>query len=213
LDTKMYLHRLYETYLSSMNELDHFHFSGLAAFHHWLKDNHDVSPGIWLIFYKKHTGMESIAYQDALEEALCFGWIDSLIKKLDDDRYARKFTPRTNPNKWSEINKKIMARLIKEGRMTGDGMKKIDPSLLSFTDQQKNTGLKEKEKRELEVPEFMMEEYAVNEPALHNFTSLPASCKREYVLWITQAKREETIRKRLIESVEMLKENKKLGLK
>jgi uncharacterized protein YdeI (YjbR/CyaY-like superfamily) len=194
-------------------DLEQIYFNNRVSFRSWLEVNFDKSPGIWLIFYKKHTCMESIPYQDALEEALCFGWIDSLIKKIDDDRFARKFTPRTNLNKWSEINKKILVRLIKEGRMTEEGMKKIDPSLLSFTDQQENTGIKEKEKRELGVPEFMLEEYAMNEPALYNFTSLSASCKREYVLWITQAKREETIRKRLIESVEMLKENKKLGLK
>jgi uncharacterized protein YdeI (YjbR/CyaY-like superfamily) len=196
-----------------MQHLEQIQFQNKSTFRSWLEGNHDVIPGIWLIFYKKHTGVDSIPYQDALEEALCFGWIDSLIKKIDDNRYARKFTPRTNLNKWSEINKKIMARLIKEGRMTEEGMKKIGPSLLSFTDQQENIGIKEIEKRELGVPEFMLEEYAMNEPALHNFTSLPASCKREYVLWITQAKREETIRKRLIESVEMLMENKKLGLK
>jgi uncharacterized protein YdeI (YjbR/CyaY-like superfamily) len=108
-----------------MKELEHIHFPDQATFHIWLEENFDKSPGIWLIFYKKHTGIESIPYQEALEEALCFGWIDSLIKKIDDDRYARKFTSRTDTSKWSEINKKMVDVLIKEGRMTEAGLKKI----------------------------------------------------------------------------------------
>ena len=72
----------------------------------WLRKHHASSPGVWLLFYKDHTGVKSIPYEDSVREALCFGWIDSLIKRLDDDRYARKFTPRQPSSKWSAISRK-----------------------------------------------------------------------------------------------------------
>ncbi len=76
----------------------------------WLGKHHATSPGVWLAFYKHHTGMKSIPYEDSVREALCFGWIDSLIKRLDDRRYARKFTPRLPTSKWSDINRKRWGR-------------------------------------------------------------------------------------------------------
>jgi len=78
----------------------------------WLSHNHDTETEVWLVFFKKETGEPSLQYESSVEEALCFGWIDSIIKKLDDNRYVRKFTPRKNSSKWSELNKKRVARLI-----------------------------------------------------------------------------------------------------
>src|SRR5215467_7286694 len=83
----------------------------------WLGKHYTSSPGVWLIFNKDHTGVKSIAYEDCVREALCFGWVDSLIKRLDDDRYARKFTPRQPDSKWSDINRKRWAELKASGRM------------------------------------------------------------------------------------------------
>ena len=77
----------------------------------WLGKHHGSSPGVWLVFLKKHTVVESVPYQDSLDEALCFGWIDSLVKRLDDDRYARKFMPRQPVSKWSDINRKRWLQL------------------------------------------------------------------------------------------------------
>jgi uncharacterized protein YdeI (YjbR/CyaY-like superfamily) len=196
-----------------MRLLNEIHFPTQSSFHLWLETNYGKSPGIWLIFYKKHTGMECIQYREALEEALCFGWIDSLIKKIDDDRYARKFTPRTNAAKWSEINKKMVDALIKEGRMTEAGLNKIESYPKTgkvIWDIEESAP---KRTKELETPEFILKTYAENEPALSHFLHLPQSCKKEYILWITSAKREETIFRRLNESVELLRENRKLGLK
>jgi uncharacterized protein YdeI (YjbR/CyaY-like superfamily) len=195
-----------------VKELEQIYFPDQPTFRSWLEENFDVSPGIWLIFYKKHTGIESISYQEALEEALCFGWIDSLIKKIDDDRYVRKFTPRTNTAKWSEINLKLADQLIRESRMTETGLTKMENILKSG-----QVARKEKPSyssgKEPVTPDFMLEAFAMNEPALTHFQKLPPSCKREYVGWITQAKREETIQKRLQEAIALLMDNKKLGLK
>src|SRR5688572_9967387 len=77
----------------------------------WLEKNHASSPGVWLVCHKDHTGVTSLPYEDFVREALCFGWIDSLVKRLDDDRYLRKVTPRKPASKWSDLNRKRWAEL------------------------------------------------------------------------------------------------------
>ncbi|MCX6246626.1 MAG: YdeI/OmpD-associated family protein [Bacteroidetes bacterium] len=196
-----------------MKELEQIYFNNKESFHCWLQKNHDKSLGVWIVFFKKHVNVECIKYNESLEEALCFGWIDSVIKKIDDDQYARKFTPRTNTSKWSELNKKIVTALIKKGKMTEEGLKKIDIYLKTGRVDWENKEFEEKEIKEIDIPDFIMEEFAKNEPALTNFNNLAQTYKRHYILWITNAKREETIHNRLKESVELLKENQKLGLK
>jgi uncharacterized protein YdeI (YjbR/CyaY-like superfamily) len=91
-----------------MKELEQIYFNNRESFRSWLMKNHDNCRGIWIIFYKKEIKIECIKYYEALEEALCFGWIDSIIKKTDDNKYVRKFTPRTNTIKWSDLNKKTV---------------------------------------------------------------------------------------------------------
>jgi uncharacterized protein YdeI (YjbR/CyaY-like superfamily) len=197
-----------------MRELEHIYFDSRGSFRSWLEKNHHKSLGIWMIFYKKHVNIECIKYNEALEEALCFGWIDSIIKKVDDNQYLRKFTPRTNKSKWSELNKKIVLSLIEKGKMTEEGLKKIDVYLKSGKIDWESNDLKEdKRKKEFDVPDFILKEFAQNEPALTNFNNLTRTYQRHYILWITSAKREETILNRLKESIELLKENRKLGLK
>lgn len=94
----------------------------------WLAAHHDREAAIWLVFFKKHTGKPCVSYQDAVDEALCFGWIDSIVRRLDDERYAQKFTPRKPKSNWSEINRRIFARLVREGRMTAAGLAKGPPA-------------------------------------------------------------------------------------
>src|SRR2546426_7661477 len=88
----------------------------------WLAKHHTSSPGVWLVFYKIHTGVKSISYEDTVREALCFGWIDSLIKRLDEDQYALKVTPRKPTSKWSDINRKRWAELKAAGVLTPAGL-------------------------------------------------------------------------------------------
>src|SRR6476661_8411233 len=83
----------------------------------WLGEHHDSESEIWLIFHKVHTGRPSIRYEDAVDEALCFGWVDCLIRRLDDERYARKFTPRKADSRWSTANRKRYAALKADGRL------------------------------------------------------------------------------------------------
>ena len=92
----------------------------------WLSKNHDKEEnGIWLVFYKKKTNKSSLEYEQAVEEAICFGWIDSIIKKIDEAKYVRKFTPRKADSFWSQLNKKRVGRMIKQGLMTEAGLVKI----------------------------------------------------------------------------------------
>ena len=197
-----------------MRELERIYLNSRESFRSWLEKNHNKSFGIWMIFYKKRKDIECIKYNEALEEALCFGWIDSIIKKVDDDQYMRKFTPRTNISKWSDLNKKIVLSLMKQGKMTKAGLEKIDIYIKTGRVEWENKGIeKVKEEKEFHVPDFILKAFAENEPALTNFNILARTYKRHYVLWIINAKREETILNRLKESIELLKENKKLGLK
>jgi uncharacterized protein YdeI (YjbR/CyaY-like superfamily) len=196
-----------------MKELENIYFRNRQEFRNWLNKYHNTNPGIWIIFYKKHVNTECIKYNDVLEEALCFGWIDSLIKKIDDDKYARKITPRTDTQKWSELNKKKVLELIKEGKMNQAGLNKIDNYLKTGKVDWSVNKSEIRESKEIDIPDFIIKELARNEPALMNFNKLASTYKRHYILWITNARKEETIINRLKESIGLLKENKKLGLK
>ena len=174
----------------------------------WLSKNHDTKKEIWLIYYKRHTGKPRILYDDAVEEALCFGWIDSLVKKIDDEKFAQKFTPRKGRSKWSEANKKRARKMIKEGKMTKAGLAKIREA--------KSNGEWFKTapvKKELVIPAYIKKAFATNEKALDNLNNLANGYKRQLVGWITSAKKEETRKRRLMEAIQLLEQNKKLGMK
>jgi len=175
------------------------------SWHDWLKEHGTSEAEVWLVFYKAASGKPSISYQDSLEEALCFGWVDSLIQKIDEEKYARKFTPRRPGSKWSELNKHLVARLIKEGRMTEAGRAKVDFILEEAS--------KVRPKRApLPLPEWLKEGLMANPAAWENFQKLAPSHQRNYIGWISDAKREETRQKRIREAIEKLKRNEPLGL-
>src|SRR5437763_427402 len=96
------------------------------AWRAWLAKHYDSETEVWLIYYKKQSGQPRIPYDHAVEEALCFGWIDSLVKRIDDDKFAQKFTPRRDWTKWSALNKRRMRKLVREGRMTEAGLATVD---------------------------------------------------------------------------------------
>ena len=96
----------------------------LDEWRNWLDEHHGSESEVWLVFYKLHTGVGSIAYSDALDEALCFGWVDSLVKRLDESRYVIKFTPRKADSRWSTINRKRFAALKAVGRLKPGGIKR-----------------------------------------------------------------------------------------
>ena len=180
----------------------------------WLAKNHKTEKKVWLIYFKKRARQASIAYEDSVEEALCFGWIDSLIRRLDDDQYARLFTPRIDHKNWSEMNKKRIAKLIQEGRMTAAGLAKASYLIEdNHAAAKKETRVAAKKGRSLTVPDYMRQALLANKSALENFDNLAPSYQRHYIGWITSAKKEETRQRRLAEAIGLLARNLKLGLK
>src|SRR5256886_16806435 len=96
----------------------------LDQWREWLVEHHDSESEVWLIFHKRHTGVASIDYKDARDEALCFGWVDSLVKRLDDRQYARKFTPRTANSRLSAVNRQRYAEVKARGRLKPPGIER-----------------------------------------------------------------------------------------
>src|SRR5882672_2504259 len=105
----------------------------------WLKKHHASETEVWLIYSKRNSGQPRIPYDHAVEEALCFGWIDSLVKRIDDEKFAQKFTPRRDCTKWSALNKRRVRKLIREGRMTEDGLANVDLGMLGAEAQPQQT--------------------------------------------------------------------------
>ncbi len=174
----------------------------------WLSQHHAAEIGTWLVFYKKGTSEPTIEYEAAVEEALCFGWIDSIIKRIDGEKYVRKFTPRKDKSNWSALNRKRASKMIRIGRMTDVGLAKIKAA--------KRTGLWEQDGRPrmpLDVPPEVAQALAGNKKAREHFEKLASSYRKHYLAWIADAKRPETKKRRIDESIALLEKGKKLGMK
>jgi uncharacterized protein YdeI (YjbR/CyaY-like superfamily) len=168
----------------------------------WLERHHGSAKEIRLIFFKIHTGRESITYDEAVEEAICFGWIDGVIRRIDDERYSHKFTPRGEKTVWSRTNVSRAEKMIREGRMTEAGFRKYRGSKIR-QDRPANPVLPAELKRILNS----------DSTASANFERLPPSHRKQYILWITNAKKDETRLKRLQEAIERLRRGESLGMK
>ena len=187
--------------------MDELFFENSDKWREWLKENHDKSTGIWLVFLKQKE-KSSIKYDEAVEEALCFGWIDSIIKKINNEKYVRKFSPRKDKSNWSLSNKNRIEKLIKNKRMTEIGMAKIEIA--------KKNGQWDKTDRP-EIHESISKEFQEalekNKKANETFNNLSSSYKKQFIIWINVAKQRDTKAKRIKESIELLEQGEKLGLK
>jgi uncharacterized protein YdeI (YjbR/CyaY-like superfamily) len=179
----------------------------------WLAKHHATETEIWLIYYKKQSGQPRIPYDHAVEEALCFGWIDSIVKRIDDEKFAQKFTPRRDCTNWSALNKRRVRKLIGEGRMTKVGLAKIDCAVLDEEPQVKQKTKQKQNKVTPNLPRFVRQALMANPRAWTHFQNLAPSYRRNCIAWIMQAKKDETRQRRLREVVSLMKQNKKLGLK
>jgi uncharacterized protein YdeI (YjbR/CyaY-like superfamily) len=168
----------------------------------WLAKNHASSPGIWLVRHKQHTGVQSMPYEDIVREALCFGWIDSLIKRLDDDRYALKVTPRQPTSKWSDVNRRRWDELKAAGLLAAPGLAAA-PTANRYAPHPSIP----------ELPAYIAQALKTNLAAWQHFQALAPTYRRDFVVWIHTAKRPETRERRIRESIRLLSAGKKLGLK
>lgn len=175
----------------------------------WLQKNHASSPGIWMIYYKKESGKPRVTYDEAVEEALCFGWIDSLPKKLDDQRAMLKFTPRKPKSVWSKLNKNRIQELIERGLIMSPGMAAVELAksngswdTLTASDESAETN---------KFPADLMTHFQKNKKACQNFENFSLSIRRQFLSWIDSAKRPETRKIRIAQTVKMSAAGKKPG--
>ena len=179
-----------------------------AAWRRWLRKNGISKPGVWLLFHKKSSGMQRFSYEEALEEALCMGWIDSIVRRLDDECYLQKFTPRRPGSDWSLSNRNRARRLQKAGLMMPEGLTVAGPWIHGPEEP-----LPSPAPPETEVPEVLKEALRAKAKAGAAFAALPPGQRRQVVRWIMEAKREETRKRRSAEAARTLAAGKRLGMK
>jgi uncharacterized protein YdeI (YjbR/CyaY-like superfamily) len=188
-----------------------FHPMTRKAWREWLQENHASSPGIWMIYYKKQSGKRKLEYGEAVEEALCFGWIDSLPRKLDEQRAMLKFTPRKPKSAWSRLNKTRITKLIRAGLMTVAGLGKIEQAKkdgswdkLTSSDSHIDSN---------SIPVELRKALSKRKKALENFNSFPPGYRKRFLFWIDSAKQPGTRKARIQQTVRMVLANKKPGSK
>ncbi len=172
-----------------------------AEWRAWLEQNHIQAEGIWLISYKKATGKPRMEYDEIVEEALCFGWIDSKPNKLDEERSLLWVAPRKEGSGWSKLNKERVARMIAGNQMSPAGMKKIDAA------KQDGSWNALDAIENLEIPHDLETAFANYQSARKNFDAFPRSVKRGILEWIANAKRAETRSKRINETARLAEDN------
>ncbi len=176
--------------------------SDRKSWRRWLLKNHDRKKEIWLIYYKKNSGKKRIPYDDAVEEALCFGWIDSTVKKIDHEKYAQKFTPRNLRSVWSQINVERVKAMIRQGKMTKAGLAVFDE-----TRKEKRESRARIVARKLSMPADLRAALQASSRAWKNFQDFAASQKKIYIWYVTDAKKPEARERRIKRVVDWAKKN------
>lgn len=167
----------------------------------WLRQNHDTSTGVWLIYYKVKSGKPSIRYPEAVQEALCFGWIDSKVKSIDEERYQQIFTPRKQKSVWSKLNKQYIQELIEQGLMSEAGLEKIKIA------KQDGSWNALDAIEALIVPLDLKEALEANKAANRYFEQFSNRSKKNILFWVETAKRPETRLKRIEQAVKAAAQN------
>lgn len=167
------------------------YFESPAAFRRWLSEHHTTAKECWVGFWRKETGKAGLTYPEALDEALCHGWIDGIRKKVDDASYTNRFTPRKPRSHWSQVNVKRIGELIRKKRVTPAGLaafKARDPA---------NTGRASFEQPRVRLEPALERQFRAHRKAWENFEAQPPSYRRTALWWVASAKREETRVRRL----------------
>ena len=187
--------------MSTHKNIPIFTASSRQEWRDWLDKNHEIEKSVWLLIHKKESGIPSVYYPEAVDEALCFGWIDSVANKNDEKSYLQYFAKRKSTSNWSAVNKLKVEKLIAEGLMTEAGMKMIDLA--------KKTGTWNALDKvdQLVIPEDLLGKLNTNQQAKANFENFAASAKRGILEWILNAKKPETRQKRIDITVEKAAEN------
>ncbi len=188
-----------------MNEIPHHYFKNDKEWRDWLHKNHVIANGVYLIFYKVDHEKDSMRWEEAVQVALCYGWIDSTVKSLGDGKRQQYFCPRKPKSTWSKLNKTYIKELIEKGLMHESGMKKIESAKINgswtLLDDVEN-GV---------IPDELKKAFEKNSKAFHNFHILTFSQQKSFLYWLNQAKRQNTREKRITEIIKLCEANMKLG--
>lgn len=182
---------------------DSVHPLSRKAWREWLRRQHARSTGVWLIAYKQGTGKPRFSYDEAVEEALCFGWIDSKPRKLDDERSMLWFSPRKPRTGWSKLNQQRVERLLAAGLMQPAGLAKIEAARADGSWNKLN------EVEALVIPPDLVAALDRLPPARQYFEAFPKSVRRGILEWILNAKRSETRAKRIEETATLAAKNER----
>ncbi|MGV3696040.1 YdeI/OmpD-associated family protein [Flavobacterium sp.] len=184
-----------------MEEKDLLYFRNAKEWREWLHINHDSAKAAHLVFYRVDSENESMRWEEAVQVAICYGWIDSTVKKLDEERRRQLFTPRKDKSVWSRLNKSYVEKLIADNLMHESGLKKIETA-------KKNGSWESLDAVEsLEMPKDLKAAFAKNRTALNNYNKFSPSYRKSYLYWLNQAKREETRTARITEIIKLCEQN------
>jgi uncharacterized protein YdeI (YjbR/CyaY-like superfamily) len=186
--------------------METFYITNRKDWRVWLRKNHKKKNEVWLVYYKKHTGKPRIPYNDAVEEALCYGWIDSIIKRVDDEKYVRKFTPRRPGSRWSKLNIERAKKMIDQKKMTKPGLVLFKKRLARYIPGKPALPAK------INIPADLWCALAKNKIAMENFKRFAHGYKRTYLMYINAAKKKETRARRIKKVVELAGKNIKAAM-
>jgi uncharacterized protein YdeI (YjbR/CyaY-like superfamily) len=184
-----------------MQEKPHLYFKNAKEWRDWLHENHQTQDCVYLIFYRVNSEFESMRWEEAVQVAICYGWIDSTVKKMDDERRKQMFTPRKDKSVWSKLNKTYIEKLIQEGLMHDSGLKKVEIA-------KKNGSWESLDAVEnLEIPADLKKAFDANKLAFDNYNNFSPSYRKSYLYWLNHAKREETRKARILEIIDLCEKN------
>lgn len=184
-----------------MEEKKHLYFKNADEWRTWLHKNHHSSKGIYLLFYKVSSDYESIRWEEAVQVAICYGWIDSTVKKIDEHQRRQLFTPRKDKSVWSKLNKTYIEKLIQENTMHESGLRKIEIA------KQNGSWNSLDEVENHVIPEDLQLAFKDNPKAWSNYQSFSPSYRKSYLYWLNQAKRVETRQNRIREIIRLCEQN------
>jgi uncharacterized protein YdeI (YjbR/CyaY-like superfamily) len=184
-----------------LKEKELLYFKNAAEWRNWLHENYHVSKGIELIFYRVDSEFESMRWEEAVKVAICYGWIDSTVKKIDEERRKQVFTPRKDKSVWSKLNKTYIEKLIADNLMHESGLKKItiakqNGSWESLDDVENHI-----------IPEDLKQAFIKNKVAFDHYQNFSPSYRKSYLYWLNQAKRAETRNVRIEQIIKLCEKN------
>ncbi len=186
-----------------MAQKEHHYFKNAKEWRKWLHENHATSTGIYIIFYKVSSEFESMRWEEAVQVAICYGWIDSTVKKMDEECRKQVFSPRKDKSVWSKLNKSYIEKLLKENLIHTSGLAKIEIA------KQNGSWISLDAVEDLIIPEDLKLAFEQNEIAFENYKNFSPSYRKSYLYWLNQAKREETRNSRINQIIIFCSQNKK----